>query len=49
MEKSSLSYERAKYIMLAGRIIDMLDRSLHRILIVANNILMKAGTQTAPS
>ena len=49
IEKCSLSYERAKYIMLAGRVIDMLDRSLHRILIVANNILMKAGTQTAPS
>ena len=49
IEKCSLSYERAKYIMLAGRVIDMLDRSLHRILIVANNILMKAGTQVAPS
>ena len=47
--KSVLSYERAKYIMLAGRVIDMLDRSLHRILIVANNILMKAGTYVAPS
>ena len=35
--------------MLAGRVIDMLDRSLHRILIVANNILMKDGTQVAPS
>ena len=47
--KSVLSYERAKYIMLAGRVIDILDRSLHRILIVANNILMKAGTYVAPS
>ena len=28
--KSVLSYERAKYIMLAGRVIDILDRSLHR-------------------
>ena len=35
--------------MLAGRVIDMLDRSLHRTLIVANNILMKDGTQVAPS
>ena len=49
IEKCSLSHERAKYIMLAGRVIDMLDRSLHRILIVANNILMTSGTQVAPS
>ena len=46
--KSIPSYERAKYIMLAGRVIDMLDRSLHRILIIANNILMTSGTQVVP-
>ena len=28
--KSVLTYGRTKYIMIAGHIIDMLDRSLHR-------------------
>ena len=36
-------------MMLAGRVIDMLDRSLHRTLIVANNIVMKDGTKAMPS
>jgi len=32
------------FTMIAGRIINKLDRSLHRIPIVANNIVVKDGT-----